>query len=137
MASLDTLPIRRKLTLAITLASASSLLCAFLVFFGYEIWSQREAMFSQLRSLAQTTAYNSASALLFKDARSAQGTLAALKGDPHVIDAVILDEDLRRFATTPCGPKTHRPNANPTTAGGETRSASARALFMTASPSAS
>ncbi|MBP8277938.1 MAG: HAMP domain-containing protein, partial [Propionivibrio sp.] len=98
MASLDTLPIRRKLTLAITLASASSLLCAFLVFFGYEIWSQREAMFSQLRSLAQTTAYNSASALLFKDARSAQGTLAALKGDPHVIDAVILDEDLRRFA---------------------------------------
>ena len=81
MASLDTLPIRRKLTLAITLASASSLLCAFLVFFGYEIWSQREAMFSQLRSLAQTTAYNSASALLFKDARSAQGTLAALKGD--------------------------------------------------------
>ena len=33
MASLDTLPIRRKLTLAITLASASSLLCAFLVFF--------------------------------------------------------------------------------------------------------
>lgn len=42
MASLDTLPIRRKLTLAITLASASSLLCAFLVFFGYEIWSQRE-----------------------------------------------------------------------------------------------
>ena len=98
MANLDTLPIRRKLTLAITLTSASSLLCAFLVFFGYEIWSQREAMFSQLRSLAQTTAYNSASALLFKDARSAQGTLAALRGDHHVIDAVILDEDLRRFA---------------------------------------
>ena len=49
MASLDTLPIRRKLTLAITLASASSLLCAFLVFFGYEIWSQREAMFSQCK----------------------------------------------------------------------------------------
>ena len=46
MANLDTLPIRRKLTLAITLTSASSLLCAFLVFFGYEIWSQREAMFS-------------------------------------------------------------------------------------------
>ena len=109
MASLDTLPIRRKLTLAITLASASSLLCAFLVFFGYEIWSQREAMFSQLRSLAQTTAYNSASALLFKDARSAQGTLAALKGDPHVIDAVILDEDLRRFADYSAWPEDASP----------------------------
>ena len=35
---LDTLPIRRKLTLAITLTSAVSLLCAFLAFVGFILW---------------------------------------------------------------------------------------------------
>ncbi len=98
MPSLDSLPIRKKLTLAITLTSAASLLCAFLAFVGYEIWSQRAAMFSQLESLAQTTAYNSASAVLFRDAHSARETLAALKGNRHVIAAVIVDPDAQIFA---------------------------------------
>ena len=112
MARLDSLPIRRKLTLAITLTSAASLLCAFLAFFGYEIWSQRAAMFSQLHSLAQTTAYNSASALLFKDAHSARETLAALKGDRHVIAAVILDDDRQPFAEYKARPERALPEAS-------------------------
>ena len=98
MSFLDTLPIRRKLSLAITLTSAVSLLCAFLAFVGYEIWSQRASMLGQLTSLAETTAYNSASAVLFDDPQSAQETLAALKGNKHVVSATILNRDAQIFA---------------------------------------
>jgi signal transduction histidine kinase/DNA-binding response OmpR family regulator len=87
-----------KLTLAITVTSAVSLLCAFLAFVGFEVWNQRAATFQQLASLAETTAYNSASALLFDDAQSAQATLAALRGNRQVISAEILDKNRQVFA---------------------------------------
>jgi len=98
MSRLDRLSIAHKLTLAITLSSAVSLLCAFLAFVGYEIWSQRAATVQQLSSLAETTAYNSASAVLFNDRKSAQATLAALKGNRQVISALIVDKNRQRFA---------------------------------------
>ncbi|MFT3847134.1 MAG: histidine kinase dimerization/phospho-acceptor domain-containing protein [Propionivibrio sp.] len=94
---LDRLSIGRKLTLAITLTSAASLLCAFLTFAFYEVWNQRTTTLQRLASLAETTAYNSSSALLFNDAQSAQYTLDALRGNRQVVSATILDRNLRPF----------------------------------------
>ena len=99
MALLDKLSLRRKLTLAITLTSAASLLCAFLGFVGYAVWSERKDTLERLAALAETTAFNSASALLFDDVKSAQETLAALRGNRQVVSATIIDGRQRTFVT--------------------------------------
>ncbi len=91
MTFLDRLPIRRKLTLAVTLTSAASLICAFLAFVGYTVWQQRTSTLAQLNWLAETTAADSASAMLLGDTKSVQESLALLGKNRQIISAVVLD----------------------------------------------
>ena len=95
---LSNLSIRRKLTLAITLTSAASLLCAFLGFIGYTLWSERRDTLERLSALAETTAYNVASAIMFDDAQSARETLSALRVNRQVVSATILNGRRETFA---------------------------------------
>ena len=90
--------ITSKLTWMNMLVSGAGLLLAGAAFLGYELVTVRHDMVQGLSVQAQTIGFNSASALLFDDPHSAEGTLAALKAAPHIISAEIYKPDGRPFA---------------------------------------
>src|SRR5262245_48723428 len=90
--------IKRKLTLIIMLTSSVALLLAGAAFGTYELIMFRQAMTSQLITLAEIIGANSTAALAFNDPGSARETLAALSAEPHVVSATIYAKDGRVFA---------------------------------------
>src|SRR2546423_132223 len=92
------LSIARKLTWMNMLVSGSALLLACAGFVTYEVMSFRESIVRRLSIEAQIVGSNSASALLFNDARSAESTLAALEAAPNILSAGIFTADGRQFA---------------------------------------
>lgn len=96
--------ITAKLTWMNMLVSAAALLLACAAFATYEVISVRQNMVRALSIQAQIIGFNSASALLFDDPRSAGNTLAALKAAPDLIDAEIFTASGELFVVYP-----HRP----------------------------
>jgi signal transduction histidine kinase len=81
--------IRQKLTSMNMLVSGAALLLACTAFAAYELADFRTTMVNSLSIQAQIIGANSASALLFNDAESAQNTLSALTASPNIISASI------------------------------------------------
>ena len=92
------LPIRRKLTLAITATSAVALLVLSGTLLIWDVVRFREDVGEDLRTLAAILADNSTAALSFEDVESAQETLSALDAKPHVTAAALYTADGRLFA---------------------------------------
>src|SRR6185436_12504958 len=81
--------IKKKLTLMNMLVSGATLLLACMAFGAYELTAFRANMVRSLSIQAQIVGANSASALLFNDAKSAANTLSALKVAPTVLSGGI------------------------------------------------
>ena len=90
--------IRVRLSLLIALNSAVALVLAGIGLFGYESIQQRDTATRELAVEAGIIAENSTGALNFSDERAATQTLAALRGDSRLVEAVIYDQNGRSFA---------------------------------------
>jgi signal transduction histidine kinase len=98
LAWLRDLPIRRKLTLAITFTSAVALLMLSGTLLIRDVIRFRQDLGEDLRTLAAIVADNSTAALSFEDAESAEEMLAALSAKPHVTAAALYTANGRLFA---------------------------------------
>lgn len=99
MRALRDVPIQRKLTIIVMLASWAALLVAALASVAYQVVGYRNGMIHSLSSIAQMIGDNSAAALSFNDPRSARQTLRSLSAHPHVTAAALYDAHGRLFAT--------------------------------------
>jgi diguanylate cyclase (GGDEF)-like protein/PAS domain S-box-containing protein len=90
--------IRVKLSLLIALNSSLALSIAGMALFGYESYQQRQSAVREVSAQASVLAESSEAAILFRDEKAAKQILAALRGDPDVIEAVIYDAHNAAFA---------------------------------------
>ena len=90
--------IPRKLTAMNMLVSSTVLLLSSAGFFAYDLYNFRKRIVRDLGIQAQIIGSNSISALAFDDPHSAENTLSALRGAPHVMFAEIYTPDGRAFA---------------------------------------
>ncbi|SEL96382.1 PAS domain S-box-containing protein [Syntrophus gentianae] len=90
--------IRKKLTRIIMMTCCVSLFLAISLFVTHEIFSYRKNLVAKVDTLAKVTANNLIAPLLFNDQQSAEETLKALKGEPHILSACVFGQDGRRFA---------------------------------------
>ena len=95
---LKNLPIRRKLTAVILLTCAAVLLVACAALAGYEVFDFRRAMARDSTVLADILGQNTRAALAFDDDAAARKTLQALQSDPHIVAALIYDQNRAPFA---------------------------------------
>jgi signal transduction histidine kinase/CheY-like chemotaxis protein len=91
-------PIRRKLTAIIALASSIALLTSAAAFLAYDRSTVERTLARRLHGEAEIVALSSATALVFRDPDAAVKTLAVLGSDPHVLGAAIYLRDGRPFA---------------------------------------
>jgi signal transduction histidine kinase len=86
------LSIAQKLTWVNTLSCGIALLLAASAFLAYDLLTFRQTLVSNVAARAEIVADNAASAVVFRDREAAAKTLAALRGDPHVLAAGIAVE---------------------------------------------
>jgi PAS domain S-box-containing protein len=92
MRAFKDLPIRRKLTWIIMLASVVALFLACVGFAGYEVVAQRRTMVRTLSSLANVIGENAYSSVLFNDSKTATEILSSLRSDAHVVAGCIYNK---------------------------------------------
>jgi PAS domain S-box-containing protein len=92
------MPIRRKVTLVILLASTTALLNACVALMHYELVASRVAMVRDLTVMADVLGQNSTAALKFDDPGAAEKILGALQAKPHLTAACLYTKDGQRFA---------------------------------------
>ncbi len=97
------LPIRHKLTLIGLATTTVALLLACSGFIAYELFAFRKDLARDVASTAAMVGYNSASAVSFDDASSAERTLQALDTKPNIVAACIYGADGHVFAAYPRG----------------------------------
>ncbi|HSY64781.1 MAG TPA: response regulator [Terriglobales bacterium] len=90
--------ISKKLTWMNMLVSAAALLLACSGFCAYDLYSFRDALVRNVSIQAQIIGDNTASALLFDDAHSAEKTLSALDANRNLMYAQIYTRDGQPFA---------------------------------------
>jgi signal transduction histidine kinase/CheY-like chemotaxis protein len=93
------LPLRRKLTLLVTLTSGVVLGLACLILAAYDLRRGYQEMHRDLGSLARVIASNSTGALTFADPRAAEEILASLGAQSHIVSARLYDARGQPFAT--------------------------------------
>ena len=84
--------IRTKLLLLTISTTSLALLLAGAGFLGYENIQYRHVAQREVSSLADIVAASNTAALSFNDERAARESLAALRGDPRLVQAVIYDK---------------------------------------------
>jgi signal transduction histidine kinase len=89
MRFLNNLSIRRKQTLIIMLTSTITLLLAGMAFLGMEVSNFRRDLKEQMSTLMQFAGDNCTAALDFNDRKTAEDTLAVLRGEPTIAFACI------------------------------------------------
>ncbi len=92
------LSIQGKLMAIIMLTTAMALLLASAAFFAYDVYTFRSKMVADLGTLAQTMEANCINALVYNDRESAGLILSALKVQPHITAAAILNQEGQVFA---------------------------------------
>jgi uncharacterized membrane protein affecting hemolysin expression len=92
------LSIRANLALLILSASALAVLLASVGFGIYERQNYRASAVRELTALADTLGTNTAASLVFNDQATAQQMLGALATEPHVLIAILYDNNGNRFA---------------------------------------
>src|SRR5438270_1207347 len=98
MFNIQTYSISKKLTWMNMLVSGAALLLACGGFCAYDLYSFRDALVLNVSIQAQIIGDNTASALLFDDAHSAEKTLSALVANQHLMYAQIYTHDGQPFA---------------------------------------
>ena len=93
------MPIRHKFTLVILLTSSAALLLACATFLYFDFTNYRRELVEQAMSLAGVIGNNCTAAVDFKDSRSAEETLAALKEEPTIAAAFVYEKDETLFAS--------------------------------------
>jgi len=88
-----------KLTRMNLVVCGIALLLAYLSFLMYDLYSLRQALKADLDTEAQIIGSNCVAPLLFDDPQAAQSTLAALRGSPHVLAAVVYTANQQAFAS--------------------------------------
>src|ERR1700686_566306 len=91
--------LRHKLTLVIMINTFVALCAAGTGFAEYGVYRFKELRLEDLNALANILGTNSTAPLAFKDPKSAQDILQALAAKPHILAAVIYDQDGPPFAT--------------------------------------
>jgi signal transduction histidine kinase/ActR/RegA family two-component response regulator len=111
-------PIRQQLIRMVLLTSAAVLLLTTSSLFAYEFVTFRQASQQQLATLGKAIAANSTAALAFDNADDAEGVLAALEADEHIVGAALYDQLGDLFAVYPKGTSSsafpQRPGASET-----------------------
>jgi hypothetical protein len=92
------LSLRRKLTLVIMINTVVALCVAGIAFAEYGVYRFKELRLEDLNALANTMGTNCTAPLVFKDPGTAQEILGALAAKPHILSAVIYDNDGKSFA---------------------------------------
>ncbi len=98
MPRFSALPIKHKLTLIATSASAVILLIASVAFLFYEYRTSKQSIIKDLSSLADVVGKNSSAAIVFNDRKSAEVTLKALDTKSEIIMAGIYTNDGKMLA---------------------------------------
>src|SRR3984957_12227847 len=101
------LSLRRKVMFAIMITTFAALCLAGIAFAEYGVYRFKELRVEDLNALANILGTNSTAPLVFKDPKSAQDILQSLAAKPHILSAVIYDQDGRPFAVY------HRDPRNP------------------------
>jgi signal transduction histidine kinase/CheY-like chemotaxis protein len=95
---LQSLSIKRKLTLITMLTSSAALILSALSFLVYDLVSFRHLLIQDLMTQAEIIGYNSAGAMEFKDVPAATATLSALTAKEDVVAAGLYGRDNKMFA---------------------------------------
>ena len=95
---LQSLSIKRKLTLITMLTSSAALILSALSFLVYDLVSFRHLLIQDLMTQAEIIGYNSAGAMEFKDIPAATATLSALTAKEDVVTAGLYGRDNKMFA---------------------------------------
>jgi signal transduction histidine kinase/CheY-like chemotaxis protein len=95
---LQSLSIKRKLTLITMLTSSAALILSALSFLVYDLVSFRHLLIQDLMTQAEIIGYNSAGAMEFKDVPAATATLSALTAKEDVVTAGLYGRDNKMFA---------------------------------------
>ena len=90
--------IKRKLNTIVMFASGLALLVAALAFMGYDVWSARQRMATDLQLVADGLGINVTPALDFQDTRGAEDVLRSLRARANVVAAFVLDAEGQPFA---------------------------------------
>lgn len=93
------LPIKRKLSLVILLASLATLVLTSATLLAFQWFYARRVMIRDLETQAEILAANSTAALSFGDAQVATEILSALKAKRHMLSAALYAPDQQRLAT--------------------------------------
>ena len=104
---LRNVPIRRKLSIIVMVATCAALLVAALASAAYEIVSYRQSMVRSLSTIALMIGENSSAALTFNDPVSARQTLLSLGSYPHIRGAALYDSYGHVFATYASSARAH------------------------------
>ena len=93
------IPIKRKLTAIIMIASTVALLLVSAGFVTYELVTYRQTMTRDLSTLAEIFGNQSTAALTYGDKKTAGEILAALRAKKHIVGAALYDKDGRLLAS--------------------------------------
>lgn len=108
------LPIRRKLSLAVFLTSLVGLALAYVVLFGYEIYTYRQNTSRNFSMVAEIIATNSSAALIYDDPKVAREILSGLRARQGIAAAALFDKDGKFFAGYPADlPRSTLPSSLP------------------------
>jgi signal transduction histidine kinase/ActR/RegA family two-component response regulator/HAMP domain-containing protein len=87
------IPIKRKLTAIIMIASSVALLLVSAGFVSYEVFTFRQTMTHDLSTLAEIIGDQSTAALTYEDKDTAKEILGALRARKHIVAAALYDKE--------------------------------------------
>jgi signal transduction histidine kinase/ActR/RegA family two-component response regulator len=93
--------IRRTLMQVIFLSCGAVLAVTVSAFLGYELLTFRNSSVQQLQTLSRVIASNTTAALAFDNPDDATSVLDTLREEPHIVAAVLYDQQGRTLATYP------------------------------------
>ncbi len=99
MLSFRNASIKRKLLASIMVTCLVSLILSSAVFMAFQIIYYKKSTIKGLATLAEMIGANSTAAIVFNDSGSAEQTLAALKAEPTITEALIFTPKNELFAT--------------------------------------
>jgi uncharacterized membrane protein affecting hemolysin expression len=92
------LPIRRKMAVLLVATGAIVVALSSTALWIFKSIDLRESAVAELSTLAETMGSNTTAALTFQDRRAAEETLAALRADEEILQAVVFTKDGSLFA---------------------------------------
>ena len=93
------LSISRRLTNVMMIASCATLLLASILFIANDVFSMRNSLEDELKSLVQIVSSSSAAAIMFRDEQSAEETLSVLSNLPNIESATVYTQKGDKLAS--------------------------------------